>query len=108
MFGNPAAAARTCVYGVRPQRGAGGGPVVFYVYTAGSDNVVHKVDPDGNTVWEYTVHSSSVNDVTVDADGYVYSASQDNEVHKIDPDGNNVWAYTGHTDMVRGVAVGLG
>lgn len=75
-------------------------------YGGGIDgNAVHKVDADGNEVWQFTGHTDNVRDVAVDADGYVYSVSEDETVRKIDPDGNEVWVFTGHTSFLFTVFV---
>ena len=80
----------------------------LFVYSAGNDNTVRKIDSNGNEVWVFTGHTSNVWGVAVDQNGYVYSVSSDNTVRKIDPDGNEVWIFTGHTDNVRVVAVDPG
>ena len=63
------------------------------VYTASSDDEAHKLTPEGEEVWRYTGHSSSVNGVAVDSDGYVYTASGDGEFHKLTPEGEEMWSY---------------
>src|SRR5690606_6289403 len=58
-----------------------------YVYSGSRDNAVHKINPSGTKIWEYTGHGDVVYSVAVDPDGNVYSGSTDKTVHKINPSG---------------------
>lgn len=73
-----------------------------YVFSASSDETVHKIDPgDGTeepeTIWIYAGHHGAVNALAIDDDGYLYTAGDDSEVHKLDPGGDStpdpVWTY---------------
>ncbi|MBS5788827.1 MAG: PQQ-binding-like beta-propeller repeat protein [Clostridioides difficile] len=77
-----------------------------YIYTTGRDKMVHKIDSEGNLVWEYgNGNFYFYNSVAVNNEGYIYSGGTDNTVHKIDSEGNLVWKYTGHTNYINSVAV---
>lgn len=61
------------------------------IYVGGSYEIVYKISPNGNILWEYTGHFRSVRHLVVDSNGYTFSGSVDQTVRKIDPEGNQVW-----------------
>lgn len=66
-----------------------------YVYTAVRDDyAVHKIDPDGEFVWDFELGDSS-NDrawsVAVDPEGMVYAGALGGDIYKIDSKGEKVW-----------------
>ena len=65
-----------------------------YVYLAGKDRTVRKLDLAGNQIWSFAGHTGEVFAVAADRDGYVYSASKDKTVRKISPAGVQVWSTT--------------
>ena len=83
--------------GVWKPFGSGSSSGAPNIYSASTDDTVRKIDPDGNEVWSFTGHGSTVRAVAVDSDGYVYSGSLDDTVRKIDPDGNEFGALLGTT-----------
>lgn len=76
-----------------------------FIYTGGSDNIVRKIDSEGNVVWEFSGHTSPVRSVVTNNDSFVYSCSDDKTIKKISPDGEEVWTFSGHTSPVRSVIV---
>lgn len=78
------------------------------VYVSGADGVLKKFDNDGTTIWTYTGHSSSINDMVLDRTNggeQVVTASSDGKVNRVDNDKTLVWSFTGHSGAVHGVDV---
>lgn len=66
------------------------------------NGVVHKLDDDGNHIWEYHEQDEHITDVVVDLENNTYVLS-DSGLHKINPEGEYVWSY----DSAVNNAIGL-
>jgi streptogramin lyase len=79
------------------------------VYAGDDSGDISKINKqNGNGVWTFTGHGSTVNGVYADKSGNVYSAAADNTVRKIDSQGNEMWVSNEFGRTINGVVSGGG
>ncbi len=57
------------------------------------DGYVHKLDDDGNRIWEYDEQEDFISGIAIDDENNTYTLGGDG-LHKISPDGEYVWRYS--------------
>lgn len=75
-----------------------------YAYLAAGDTI-QKVDPEGNSVWDFLGHNRTTNGIRVGADGAVYTSAFGGTVKKIAPNGEEIWSFGSFSSAVNDVAV---
>jgi len=90
------------------------GPDEEYLYTASDDNTVKKIDlsvldaggtDSEATIWTFSQHVNSVEDLAVDSNYNIYSIGFDDTVRKIDLSGSQVWSIS---TSVRSKCIDIG
>jgi peptide/nickel transport system permease protein len=74
--------------------GASGGPAVYAdgtVVTAGLDNVLMALNPQGELLWESPLDATPIGAPALDAQGRIFVADFDGHVTAFDAQGNRLW-----------------